>query len=302
MTFDYESLNGYNGLRSPSGEIMSDFTSRYFARTLYHRVLSGITFNNPKTWNVNYFKNVLYTNGYIGIIKTGKYGIIPQICGFGGEMDIFMMPTQMIVNQPLVNFEGTIGKDCELIRLTPDFRGVWDIINYYTYKLASMACSLDVAIVNERTGLIAAAKNKAASETLKQIYEKLSSGEPIIVYDKILKNDDLEESEPLWTLANDVSKSYISDKIINDMSALITSFDREIGIAALGDKKERRIELEVEQTTADACARSETWFNSLSDSFNKVNELFPELNLSFNMKYGGEVNEYNAKTNANWNV
>ena len=76
-------------------------------------------------------------------------------------------------------------------------------------------------------------------------------------------------------------------------------FDKEIGIAAVGEKKERMLTDEIAMQNEDACARSSTWFENLSDSFDLVNELFPDLSLSFAMKYGGEVYEYNAETNAN---
>ena len=71
-----------------------------------------------------------------------------------------------------------------------------------------------------------------------------------------------------------------------------------IGINNLTEKKERMITDEVNMQIEDTCARSDTWFENLSDSFDAVNSLFPDLNLTFTMKYGGEKHEYNAKTNA----
>jgi hypothetical protein len=76
-------------------------------------------------------------------------------------------------------------------------------------------------------------------------------------------------------------------------------FDKEIGIAAVGEKKERMLTDEIAMQNEDACARSSTWFENLSDSFDLVNELFPDLGLSFTMKYGGNEYEYNAETDAN---
>ena len=52
----------------------------------------------------------------------------------------------------------------------------------------------------------------------------------------------------------------------------------------------------------DSCARASTWFENLSDSFDLTNDLFPELNLSFIMRYGGEEHEYIRKDNANRDV
>ena len=56
---------------------------------------------------------------------------------------------------------------------------------------------------------------------------------------------------------------------------------------------------EVDLQLEDSNARASSWFESLTDSFDLTNTLFPDLNLSFTMNYGGEVHEYNTETNAN---
>lgn len=298
---DYEGLNLYNSMRSVAGKVCNDENTAYYMRALYQRVLSGATFNLPDTtaWRhaKRYFKNVLYSMGYIGIVKTPKYGIIPQICAFSGY-GLFLQPTNILVNQPLVTFEGTIGEDCEVIHLTNDWRGVWDIIEHYAIRLSTAITSVDVSLINSRVSLIAAAKNKTAAETLKYLYEKISAGEPFAVYDKkFMKSDDLNgEDIPIWTYSQDVKNNYITADLLADMDKILQQFDNEVGILAIGDKKERRITDEVQMIADDTCARASTWFESLSDSFDNVNRLFPELNLSFTFKYGGEEYVYNAKT------
>lgn len=304
IPMEYEGLNQYNSMRSVAGRVQNDINTSFYMRALYQRVLSGTTFNLPKSWKrgKRYFKNVLFTNGFIGVIKTPKYGIIPQICTFTGY-GLFLQPTNMLVNQPLVEFEGEIGKDCELIHLCGDYRGIWDIIEHYAIRLSVAITSLDCALMNERVSFIALAKNKAASEALKVVYEKISAGEPFNVVDKILKDDSIKgDSEPLWTYSQDVASQYISDKLLTDIDTILQQFDREIGIAAVGEKKERMITDEVTLQQEDSCARASTWFENLSDSFDLTNDLFPELNLSFTMKYGGETHEYIRKDNANRDV
>ena len=114
--FNYESINLYNGTRSPSGTVEYDLTTAYFFRSLYQRALSNFNFKLPESWNMGYFKNVLFGMGYIGIIKTSTYGVIPQICnpyGYG----IYLQPTNLRVTQPLVTFDGVIGENCEIIKL-----------------------------------------------------------------------------------------------------------------------------------------------------------------------------------------
>lgn len=297
---DYEGLNAYNSHRSVAGRVQNDYNTAFYMRALWQRAIAGTTFKLPKSWRraKRYFKNVLFSLGYIGVIDTDKYGVIPQICTFSGY-GLFRQPVIMLVNQPLVQFEGAIGENCELIHLCGDFRGIWDIVEHFAIRLSVAITSVDCALMNERISLLAAGKSKQASETLKYLYEKISAGEPFAVYDKAIKTDSLDGSdEPIWTYSQDVASQYISDKLLADIDTILIQFDKEIGIAAVGEKKERMLTDEIAMQNEDACARSSTWFENLSDSFDLANELFPDLGLSFSMKYGGEVYEYNAKTNA----
>ena len=301
IPMDFEGLNQYNSNRSVAGRVQNDLNTQFYMRALWQRAIAGTTFRLPKSWRraKRYFKNVLFSLGYIGVIDTPKYGVIPQICGFSGY-GLFLQPTTMLVNQPLVQFEGTIGENCELIHLCGDFRGVWDIVEHYAIRLSIAITSVDCALINERVSLLAAGKNKAANETLKYLFERISAGEPFNVYDKsTLKTDGLTDDDPIWTFSQDVASQYVSDKLLADIDTILMQFDKEIGIAAVGEKKERMLTDEIAMQNEDACARSSTWFENLSDSFDLVNELFPELNLSFTMKYGGESYEYNAETDVN---
>lgn len=301
---DFESLNQYNSMRSVAGRVQNDLNTAYYMRALYQRIISGARFRLPKAWEQGkrYFKNVLFTQGFIGVIDTEEYGIIPQICapkGYG----LFLQPTEIIVAQPLVNKTGIIGRDCEVIHLTNDWRGVWDIVEHFAIRLSMAITSVDVSLINSRVSILAAAKNKSAAETLKYLYERISAGEPFSVYDKCLKTEGLNgEDEPIWTFSQDVSNNYITDKLLADMDTILRQFDNEIGILAMNGKKERMITDEVQAESDDSCARASTWEENLTDSFNRVNALFPDLNLSFTLKYGGEEHEYNSTTDSNRNV
>lgn len=296
IPLDFEGLNLYNSNRSVAGRVQNDINTRYYMRALWQRAISGTTFKLPEEWKKarRYFKNVLFGIGYIGVIKSPQYGIIPQICTISGY-GLFLQPTDLLVCQPLCEFEGTIGEDCQVIHLG-DYIGIWDIIEHYAIRLSIAITSLDCALMNERISLLAAGKNKAATETLKYLYEKISAGEPFAVYDdKTLKSNDLDEkSEPIWTYSQDVQSQYISDKLLADIDTILQQFDREVGIAAVGEKKERMLTNEVDLQLEDSNARASSWFECLSDSLDLTNDLFPSLGLSFSMNYGGEVHEYNA--------
>ena len=298
---DYEGLNQYNSLRSVAGRVQNDLNTQFYMRALWQRAIAGTRFGLPRSWRraKRYFKNALFSQGFIGVIDTPKYGKIPQICTFSGY-GLFLQPVMMLVNQPLVQFEGTIGENCELIHLTGDYRGIWDIVEHYAIRMSIAITSVDCSLINERLSLLAAGKSKAASETLKYLYERISAGEPFAVFDKEIQTDSLtDDSEPIWTFSQDVASQYISDKLLADIDTILMQFDKEIGIAAVGEKKERMLTDEIAMQNEDACARSSTWFENLSDSFDLCNELFPDLGLTFTMKYGGETYEYNATANSN---
>lgn len=297
---EYEGMNTYMGTRSPTGTVENDLNTRYFFRCLYQRALSIVDFELPEGWNYNYFKNVLFGNGFIGIVKTDQYGIVPQICTLGGY-GLYLQPTWLDVAQPLLQFKGTIGKDCEIIKLTPDYRGICDIVEHYANQLAICFTSVKVSLFNSRLSYLALGKNKTAVEALKIIAEKITAGEGFIFADKILKGEDLSREEPIFTQALDPARNYITDKLLSDMQTILNAFDREIGIPVIDDKKERRIETEVNTLLSDTGSRLEVWKRCLEESVDNVNRLFPELNLSFTTildKEGGAEYESYAEDNA----
>ena len=291
--YSFESINLYNGTTSPSGTVEYDLTTAYFFRSLYQRALSNFNFKLPDSWNMGYFKNVLFGMGYIGVIKTSNYGIIPQICnpyGYG----IYLQPTNLRVSQPLVTFDGVIGEDCEIIKLCPDYTGILDIVEHYASKLSKCWTSIEVSLINSRVGMIAFPKNKNASEALKYLVERLTAGEPLVCGDKVLK-EGVEAGDPLFTYFGEPAKNYITDKLLNDFTTILNSFDREIGIPIVSNKKERMIQSEVDALISDSGSRIDTWKESLTDTINKTNALF-DLNISFTVR--GEENGKRTNDNA----
>ena len=235
-------------------------------------MLSVFRFDLPEYWSKRYFENVLLGCGFIGIVNTEKYGIIPQLCTLSG-FGLYLQPTEIIVAQPLVQFRGEIGVDCEIFNLTPDYRGTIDIVDHFAKQLASVYTSINVALENSRAALIAFPKTRAAAETLKVLAERISSGESLVLADKVLKGEPSEE-EPLFIQAYDVARNYIGSELLENMVTLLNSFDREIGIPVIDEKAERRITTEVSAITSDSSARVTEWKECLDDSIDRVKRLF----------------------------
>lgn len=271
-SYSYNEINQYDGMISPSGTVQADQTTYYFWRCLYHRLLSLFRFDLPEYWSKRYFENVLLGCGFIGIIDTETYGIIPQLCTLSGY-GLYMQPTEMIVSQPLIQFRGTIGEDCEIFNLTPDYFGVIDIVDHYAKQLSSVYTSINVALENSRASLIAFPKTKAASETLKVLAERISSGESLVIADRILK-DGMNDNEQLFIQAYDVARNYIGSELLENMVTILNSFDREIGIPVIDEKAERRTNPEISAITSDASSRVTEWKECLDNSIERVKRLF----------------------------
>lgn len=300
----YEFINQYQGTLTPTGEVEFDLTTNYFFRSLYQRALSVIKFDLPKEWNKRYFKNVLFGCGYIGIVRTAKFGVVPQISNISGY-GLYLQPTKLLVSQPFVNFEGTIGENCAVIKLTPDYKGIIDIVEHYAIQLSKCYTSINVSLVNSRVSMLAYAKSKQGAETLKMILEKISSGEPAVVTDKIVKGDDLNGTESIFTSAFDPARNYITDKLLTDFTTILNSFDREIGIPVIDEKKERRIESEISTIISDTGTRLETWTECLDESIEECKRVFPEIEISYKTQFDvvkGVQNVTNSAININRSV
>lgn len=298
----FEQLNnllGYDPSEPDKIDAANMSVWRYYSRALYQRAISGTDFDLPDYWRkfgYNYFKNILYSVGFIGVIPTKEYGIIPQLCNLRG-FGLFYQPTNIMVGQPLVHFDGEIGKDCELIRITPDYMGIWDIINHYALLLTEAYISTTVSLANVRSTIIMNANSKAAHATLEEIAKQIHQGKSVIISDKYVKKSEdalTGEKDDIFSFVTSAKEQYIISDLLTDIERIIQQFDREIGIAALGEKKERRIVNEVEMIVSDVNARPETWRDCLELTIGNVNRLF-DLNIGFTMRYGDNEYNYNRK-------
>lgn len=281
IPMDYEQINLYQGTRAPTGEVMQSQAGAYYWRCLYHRLISTIQFKLPDTWNETYLKHVLFGLGFVGVVDTPEYGVVPQFCTLTGY-GIYRQPVEIRVASPLINFHGAIGDTCELIKMTPDYLGVCDIIDHYAGELANLFGALNMAIENSKLATLFFPRNQAAAQAIKGITERISSGEARIFADKLLKEDLTDSSgDSIFVYTTRAKENYIVTDILDDITNVITEFDREIGIPVIPEKRERYNELEILHTISGSAARLSLWSDCLQQSIDKVNKHWPELNISF---------------------
>lgn len=290
--YDYMNLRDpqMNGAAIHAGDTR---ITRFFQRYLLQKAISVFKWDLPENWAKNFLLYCVYCWGFVAVFKTDKFGTIFQPCGLRGY-DVFYRPTHAVIANPLLkgNLQPKIGKQCELIRLQPDYGGIMDIVTHYAELMAIATETAGINLFNSKLAYVFMTSNKSGAETFKKLYDKLSSGQPAAVIDKALQNPD--GSTP-WTLfEQNVGQNYITDKILSDLRKLEAMFDTDIGIPnANTDKKERLITDEVNANNIETLSKCGLWLEELQTSCKKCNSMFG-LNLSVDWRYKVEEVEDNA--------
>ena len=282
---DYHFENLFNSRFSPSTvHCKNTALVRFYTRYLFQKLISIYKWSGiPEEWPENYFQYVLFGFGFLAVFDTEQYGILCNECGISGY-DVFYQPTTaMIANPILGTMRLTIGEDCELIKVQPDYGSVMDIVSNYADLMAMALETAGINLLNSKLSYVFMADNKQAAETFKKLYDQIASGTPAAVIDKMLVNPDGEDAWRLFT--QNVGQNYITDKILNDMRTIENQFNTEIGIPnANTQKRERLITDEVNANNMETQSKVLLWLSTMRKCLDKVNNHYG-LNIAVEYRY-----------------
>lgn len=274
----------------------------FWQRSLFQRASSVLEFELPEEWQgstKDFFLYCLFKFGFVAVSENAEFGKFFQPCGLGGAFNFYYQPTIAVISNPLYRANLKIGEECELIKLTPDYMGVFDIVNRYAIQLAQLDNALNMSIVNNKFAYMVAAKNRGAAQTLKKVFDKINQGEPAVFFDKEILNDSATKSEPWQFLERkNMKDSYLTTMQLQDMQTILNSFDSEVGIPTIPyQKAERMVTSEAESRVVDSTARSTVWLETLQSSLIAVNKRYG-LNITVKLRYElpeKEGSEYNGE-------
>lgn len=273
--YSYDFINAYNSLVTPSTvHVKNTALAQFFKRYLLDEAFSVFEWKMPETWAENYFLTVLYTIGYIAVLETDKFGVIPQHCGLGGY-NVMYQPSYCIISNPLFykTYEPIINEECGLLRLQPDYCGIYDLIDYYGDMMAVTAETAGINIINSKLSFVFAAQNKAAAESFKKLYDQIQAGNPAAFVDKDLLDD--EGRLTVEFLNQNVGQNFIADRLLDTIRTIKCMFLTDIGIPnANTDKRERLITDEVNANNFETRSKASLWLNTLKKDCAKVRDLF----------------------------
>lgn len=289
--YDYEFINEYNGLRSPSTvHVTNTGLSRFFQRYLTEKIISVFEFEGiPETWAKNYFLYNLFLRGFIGIVRTDIYGVICQHCSLFGR-DIFYQPTHFIIANPLLRgiLQPRIGVEGALVKMQPDYCGAWDIVSFYADNMALCAEAAGMNVVNSKLSYVFVAENKAATQSFKKLYDEIASGNPAVFSDKNLFNAD---GTPAWApFQQNLQNNYIAEKLLDTLIKWEVRFNTEVGIPNVNIAKASGVsDMEIEANTMETQTKAELWRDTIQDGLKIANNLFDDLNIKVRLKTDKQI-------------
>lgn len=166
-----------------------------------------------------------------------------------------------------------IGKQCEIIKLEPDYSSIMDIITYYADAMAIVSESLTQNIANSKLSYMFSANNKTGAESLKKIMDKVMSGETAVFYDNSINTEN--GGVPWFPFAQNLKQNFIAPDLVDVLKQIESMFDTEIGIPnANTNKKERLITDEVMSNRISTFSKYELWLEELKNGCEKVRNMF----------------------------
>ena len=245
----------------------------YFRRYLIQKAIAVFKWKMPAAWDPDFFRYALYARGYLAIVRTDKFGVIPTLCTLGGY-NVFYRPKWAVITNPLLSgiLQPIIDEQCVIIRLQPDYGSIMDLVNYYADMLSLCAEATGINLVNTKLGFAAGAKSKAAAESLKKMYDQLQAGNPLVVYDKDLA----EDGQPLFDFfTQNLQQTFIAPDILMAMRKIEQEFLTKIGLPNTNtDKRERLTTDEVNANNGETQALADLWLETINRECAKARKMF----------------------------
>lgn len=285
VPYYYDYINTLDSSVQPANQhVLNTQTGRFYQRYLLKKALAVFNWKLPEWWDENYFLYILYCRGYLAIFDTDQFGVIPQECGLQGY-NVFYRPTDAVIANPLLPGiqRKRIDGECVLMQLQPDYTGILDLCAHYAEKMSLASSAINQNLWHTRIATVFFAGSDAEQQSVKKAYDRMTSGDPMVVVHKNLRDADGNLKYEVFN--RDVKSSYIISDLIADLRKIEAEFDTRVGIPnANTDKRERLITDEVNANNVETTILSDLWMDSIQDGIKKVKEMFG-LEISCERRY-----------------
>ena len=249
---------------------------KYWFRSLLQKIDSSLIFKGlPEDWPEDFFKFCLWARGYVAVFNTERWGTTFQPASSISGYDFYYQPRQVVISNPYYNKTHEIHKDAELIKLTPDFHGVLDIIDHYATRLAELSKSVLMQFISAKCAMVMWPRTKAEAELLASIYDAIQSGQTYVAAKPPISNGELIPHKDAFGFWNqDFKQTYIAKDLLDNLQCVLDNFYMEIGLPTTLDKRSHTLNEEMNFQQAQSQARIACWVANLNESFERIERLF----------------------------
>jgi hypothetical protein len=266
IPFD-DMLRNFFARRPKDVDGVANTSSLYYRQWLKKKIFARFEFDIPRSWDLDYFLDVLFMEGHICITDT-PLGVVALRSGVTG-IGIYNQPTTAIIANPVLgNFERTIDVDCAVIKLQYDWQGVGWMIERYATLLAMCDSSIAVNLMNTKATYVFMASSKAQAESYKKMYDDIAQGKPASFV-----NGDAINKENMFTMP--AKENFIADDVQLLKRKIVNEFLTDIGINNTNlDKRERLTDDEVNANNEEVRFNIMHWYDNIMDGIKRANDLF----------------------------
>lgn len=275
VPYDYDHLNILNFQCNPSGvTVTNTATAAFFRRYLLDKAMARFEWDIPEGWSIEYMLFQLFVGGSFAVLKTDKYGVIPQ-GGVPFGYNVFYQPYKYTVANPLLPdlHDLVIDRDCVVFRCKPDFGGIYDLVCYYADLMALAAQAVGVNLINSKLSFAFGVNDGKGAASVQKAIDDVQSGKPAVVVNKNLFSPQGDIAVPFFQ--QNVGQNFISLSLLEVLRTLENMFCTDAGIPnANTQKRERMITDEVNSNNFETLAPALTMLERWQEDCKKVKAMF----------------------------
>lgn len=262
-------------------------TRDYFARFWYNRLWAMFIERYeikdvPETIRADYFLWTLCRCGWIGGARD-RSGDLRTYSGTFYDPDVYGFPrtVELIPYVPNagkrgISFRRTVGKDAAFIRLTPDAKGIVELITGYANQLAQIDVDINVNLENCKLSRVFIANSPDNAQKIRRLVDDVTRGELAVIVDDDLARKIIDPETgkiPVYS----TPAEYIVGALIQDRRQVINDYLTAIGVdnnAANMIKAERNLTAEVHANDVEVSYNASYYIDTLKTDIDIFNNLF----------------------------